>query len=92
MNTTEGELPWIVSRKQFPIRLCFAMTVNKSQGQSLDTVGVDLRSPAFTHGQLYIALLRVTDVSKLCVLFPEQGDGTTTNVVYPEVFLRPPTA
>lgn len=70
------------------------MTVNKSQGQSLtlDTVGVDLRSLAFTHGQLYIALSRGTDVSKLCVLFPEQGNGTTTNVVYPEVLLRPPTA
>ena len=56
MNTTEGELPWIISQKQFPIRLCFAMTVNKSQSQSLDTVGVDLCSPAFTHGQLYVAL------------------------------------
>ena len=71
LNTTEGELPWIISRKQFPIRLCFAMTVNKSQGQSLDTVGVDLRAPPFTHGQLYVALSRVTDVSRLCVLFPE---------------------
>lgn len=92
MNTTKGELPWIVSRKQFPIRLCFAMTVNKSQGQSLDTVGVDLRSSAFTHGQLHVALSRVTDVSRLCVLFPEQGDGKTTNVVYPEVLLRTPTS
>ena len=92
MNTTEGELPWIVSRKQFPIRLCFAMTVNKSQGQSLDTVRVDLRSPAFTHGQLYVALSRVTEVSRLCVLFPEPGDGKTTNVVYPEVLLRAPTS
>lgn len=63
------------------------MTVNKLQDQSLDTVGVDWRSPTFTHGQLYIALSRVTDVLKLCVLFPEQGDWTTSNVVYPEVFL-----
>lgn len=31
MNTIEGEPPWIVSQKQFPICLCFAMTVNKSQ-------------------------------------------------------------
>ena len=68
LNTTEDELPWIISRKQFPIRLCFAMTVNKSQGQSLDTVGVDLRAPPFTHGQLYVALSRVTDVSRLCVV------------------------
>lgn len=92
MNTTEGVLLWIVSRKQFPIRLCFAMTVNKPQGQSLDTVGVDLRIPAFTHGQLYVALSRVTDVSRLCVLLLDQGDRTTANVLYPEVLLRPATA
>ena len=87
LNTTEGELPWIISRKQFPIRLCFAMTVNKSQGQSLDTVGVDLRAPPFTHGQLYVALSRVADVSRLCVLFPERNDGKADNIVYAEVIL-----
>ena len=35
---------------------------------------------------------RVTDVSRLCVLLSDQGNGTTTNVVYPEVLLRPVTA
>ena len=38
------------TRWQFPIRLCFSMTINKSQGQSVKFVGLDLRSPAFTHG------------------------------------------
>jgi len=33
--TSEEHLPFILERKQFPIRLCFAITVNKSQGQSL---------------------------------------------------------
>ena len=87
MHTTEGELPWIVGRKQFPIRLCFAMTVNKSQSQSLDTVDIDLRSPAFTHGQLYIALSRITDVSRLCVLILDHREGIKTDDVYPEVLL-----
>ena len=32
LTTLEGDLPFILTRKQFPIRLCFAMTVNKSQG------------------------------------------------------------
>jgi len=32
LATTEGEVPFILRRKQFPIKLCFAMTVNKSQG------------------------------------------------------------
>jgi ATP-dependent exoDNAse (exonuclease V) alpha subunit len=34
------------------------MTINKAQGQTLHTVGVDLRSPVFSHGQLYVALSR----------------------------------
>ncbi|THC89522.1 hypothetical protein EYZ11_011037 [Aspergillus tanneri] len=38
--------------EHFPVRPCFAITVNKSQGQSLQTVGIDLRVPAFSHGQL----------------------------------------
>ena len=50
LSTTERELPFILTQKQFPIHLPFAMTVNKAQGQSLDIVGIDLREPAFTHG------------------------------------------
>ena len=78
---------WSHHRRQFPVRLCFAMTINKAQGQSLDKVGVDLRLPVFTHGQLNVALSRVTDVKGLHVLLPEQGDGRVQNIVYPEVLL-----
>jgi len=68
------------------------MTINKSQGQSLDTVGVDLRSPVFVriHGQLYAALSRVTDVKSLSVLLPAKWEGKTENIVYPEVPLQDP--
>jgi hypothetical protein len=90
LTTLEGDLPFILTRKQFPIRLCFAMTVNKSQGQSLSTVGVDLRTSAFTHGQLYVALSRVTTLAGLTLLFSENDNQETTdNVVYPEVLLPP---
>ncbi|KAH0604597.1 uncharacterized protein H6S33_006265 [Morchella sextelata] len=44
LSSAEGDLPFIIIRRQLPIRLCFAVTVNKSQGQSLDVVRVDLRS------------------------------------------------
>ena len=50
LSSTEGELSFIVSRRQFHIRLSFATTVNKSQGQSFNFVSVDLRMPIFTHG------------------------------------------
>jgi hypothetical protein len=84
--STSEELHFTLTRTQFPIRLAFAMTINKSQGQSLHHVGVDLRSPVFTHGQLYVALSRTTDVRGLSVLFsPKNENRSTDNIVYPEV-------
>ena len=35
-------LPFEFRRLQFPVALCFAMTINKSQGQTFKAVGVDL--------------------------------------------------
>jgi ATP-dependent DNA helicase PIF1 len=55
-------------RKQFPIRLSFAMTVNKAQGQTISNVGVYLPEPVFSHGQLYVALSRATARSKVKIL------------------------
>ena len=62
MVSKADDLPYVIKRHQFPVRLCFAMTINKSQGQSFDMVGVDLRQECFTHAQLYVALSRVIDV------------------------------
>jgi hypothetical protein len=80
------------TRKQFPIRLCFAMTINKSQGQSVNHVGLDLSSSVFTHGQFYVAVSRVTSVSNIKAIWnEEQEEAITKNIVYKQVLLdRPP--
>ena len=46
-----------------------------------------MRILVFMYGQLYIALLRVTDIYRLSLLLPQKGDAVTTNVIYPEVLL-----
>jgi hypothetical protein len=86
--TDMGEDAWKHSRKQFPMRLYFAMTINKAQGQSLQKVSINLRQPVFTHSQFYVAFSRVTDVANLDVLLPYRDSGMVKNIVYPEVLLR----
>lgn len=86
LSTTEGELPFILTRKQFPIRLSFAMTVYMAQGQSLDVVGIDLREPAITHGQLYVALSRVMILQGLMV----DDSLITMGILNQEYEVRPP--
>ena len=65
------------------------MTINKSQAQFLKTVGVDLWTFAFTYSQLYVVLSRVTSTQGVTVLFSENDDRKTNNVVYLEVLLQP---
>ena len=61
----EDENAFKFTRRQFPIRVCFFMTINKSQGQSVKFVRLDLRSLVFTYRQFYVAVSRVTSVKNI---------------------------
>ena len=73
------DMPFEFKRLQFLVRLAFAMSINKAQGQSLKVAGINLESPCFSHGQLYVACSRVGSGRSLYVFAP---DAKTRNIVY----------
>ncbi|XP_026290987.2 ATP-dependent DNA helicase PIF1-like [Frankliniella occidentalis] len=81
--------PLQMCRRQFPLQVCYGMTVHKSQGQTIFKVGLDLRSDCFTHGQLYVALSRTRRSDDVTVLgAPDRCVDNITyvrNIVYQEL-------
>ncbi|XP_058769159.1 uncharacterized protein LOC131643025 [Vicia villosa] len=89
MSPSQSPWPFKLNRRQFPIIVSYSMTINKSQGQSLDNVGLYLPKDVFTHGQIYVALSRVTTKKGIKILIHDEEKKfreKTTNVVYKEVF------
>jgi hypothetical protein len=95
---TDQPLAW--TRRQFPVKPCWAMTINNSQGQTFvrvavcvirvvdgenSTVVVD-KADVFSHGQLYVALSRCGDPANVCVYTTQSryNKGTTLNYVWPD--------
>ena len=69
-----------IQRRQFPLRQCSAITIHKSQAQTLDRVVVDLRDDVFEHGMLYVALSRVRCATDIALLL-SPGQKNIRNVV-----------
>ena len=92
IDLTPSNLPdFQIRQRQFPLKLAFAMTINKSQGKTLNQLGVYLPRPVFSHGQLYIALSRVSSLSGLKVLTCNRRGvpmDVTKNVVYKDVLCQ----
>ena len=72
----------------FPVRLCFALTVHRSQGQTLKMVVFYLRRDIFMHGCLYVGLSRVRKSADIMILTTEDRTcpymvcAKAVNVVY----------
>ncbi|KAF6138026.1 hypothetical protein GIB67_042931 [Kingdonia uniflora] len=81
------DLPFSMTRRQFPLRLDLSMTINKSQCQFVKFVGIYLTTSIFSHGQLYVALSRCTSPKRISVLLAPDVANTTMNVVYSDVLL-----
>jgi len=89
MSPSQSLLPFKLLRRQFSIMLSYAMTINKSQGQSLSMVGLYLPKPIFSHGQLYVVLSRVNLTKGLKIMIHDKDQKnmtSTTNVIFKEVF------
>jgi len=85
MSPSKTDWPFVLCRRQFPIRVAFAMTINKSQGQTLNNVGVYLPSSIYSHGQLYIVISQVTSNANIKIFSNQGPNGYMRNVVYKEV-------
>jgi len=82
----DGDFPFEWRRRQFPVRVCFAMTINKAQGQTLQRAGIYLAEDVFAHGQLYVAASRVSHPENIRFALHDFPQKTwTKNIVYKAV-------
>ena len=75
-------LPIKFNRHQFPLKLAFAMTINKAQGQTFKFVGLYMLNDVFCHGQLYVAVSRVRKMCHLKIQLGPDKDPVLKNIVY----------
>ncbi|CAG8817010.1 36175_t:CDS:1, partial [Gigaspora margarita] len=87
LSSKNMSFPFVLQRRQFSCQLAFAISINRSQGQTMNHVELYLPTPVFSHGQLYIACSRVTSRQNLQIyLGTPEIVGCTKNIVYSEIF------
>nr|XP_047142921.1 ATP-dependent DNA helicase PIF1-like [Hydra vulgaris] len=83
LTQSDSNLPFTLKRRQFPVRLAYPTTINKSQGQTFDKVGIYLKNPCFSHGQLYVACSRTRSFNTLFFKIDEHSlQGMSFNKCY----------
>ena len=82
MIPSDNICPFHMKRKQFPVHPAFAITSNKTQGQTLSHVGIYLKQGFFSHGELYVAMSSVGSKDSLKI-YSDHG-VYTSNVVFKE--------
>lgn len=95
LASTDVCFPFVLKRSQFPTIPEYIMTINKSQGQIFDCVGIQLDESVFSLVQLYIALSRCRNANYIKLFMKKTKDQGkllndyryfTKNTVYKEVF------
>lgn len=86
-----------LTRTQFPLRLAYAVTINRIQGQSVDYIVLDLSKDPFCHGQTYTALSRIRIYNRIKLIVRENEFMTNaidptpiiSNTIYPSLLVFP---
>jgi hypothetical protein len=85
MSPSGIDWPFVLRRRQFLVRVAFAITINKSQGETFNNVEIYLSSPVYSHGQLYVVISWVTSSANIKIFNGQGLDRYMRNVVYKEV-------
>jgi len=92
MFTSQHKCSFRMVRTQFPLRLAYCLTYNRSQGQTADKVVLDVVNPPFSHGQFYVATTR-TRLYKNTMIYGstvqrlDNGNIVVPNITHKEVLI-----
>lgn len=89
-TSTDGSFPFTLTREQFPVRLSYSLTINKSQGSTFEKIGLNLELEPFAHGLTYVAISRVRswDGIKVKVAEDKMANFAIKNIVWRDALLK----